>query len=462
MLKKFKHIALCIAMLFSLIALSSCDRTFIRNDLEAIKARGELVLLTRNNFACYYESVHGDAGFEYDLAKAFANHLGVKLKTVIVEEEADMVEQLLHGQADIVAPGIPFGFPTNRMVSLGPGYLEVHEQVVGRRGGPKINKAEDLNQFPLWVTRSSATLEQLKALKNQYDDISWRTLADQSSEELLHMVWNESVPLTLIESNILTLNRRFYPELIVHLNIGDPQHLRWAMHPQSRHLHRAVKKWFAKAGTRETIQGLVNHYYSHLEDFDYVDIARYRRRIGSRLPKYQTYFQGAAGHYGIDWQLVAAQSYQESHWNPRARSFTGVRGMMMLTLETARSMGLKNRLAVEDSIYAGTRYLSRLHGMVGDDVSEPDRMLMALAAYNVGFGHLKDARQLARRLGKPDNSWRSLREILPLLQKKKYYKTLPHGYARGAEAVQYVDRIRTYHKILNMAVAPQGLAGIGG
>ena len=449
-------------MLISAIAMLSCDRTLMRNDLEAIKSRGELVLITRNNFACYYESAHGYAGFEYDLANAFANHLGVKLKTVIVEEEADMVEQLLHGKADIVAPGLPFGYPTNRMVTLGPGYLEIREQVVGRRGGPSIAKAEDLNQFPLWVTRSSAGLEQLKSLKDQYSNIRWRTLPDQSSEEILHMVWNKSVPLTLIESNILTLNRRFYPELIVHLNIGDPQHLRWAMHPQSRHLHRAVKQWFDSRTTRDAVRGLVNHYYSHLEDFDYVDIARYRRRIDNRLPKYQDYFEGAASHYGLDWQLVAAQSYQESHWNPRAKSFTGVRGMMMLTLDTAKSLGLKNRLAVEDSIYAGTRYLSRLRRMVGDSVAEPDRTLMALAAYNLGFGHLKDARQLARRLGKPDDTWRSVREILPLLQKKKYYKTLPHGYARGTEAVQYVDRIRTYHNILNMAAAPQGLAGIGG
>lgn len=460
-----RHIGICLTILISTIAMTSCDRKLMRNDLEAIKSRGELVLLTRNNSACYYESAHGYAGFEYDLAKSFATHLGVQLRTVVVEEEVDMVEKLLKGEADIIAPGSPFGPPTNRMVNLGPGYLEVLEQVVGRRGGPKISDLEDLGQTPLWVTRSSAGLEQLKAIKKQHSDIQWRTLADQSSEELLHMVWNESVPLTLIESNVLTLNRRFYPELVVHMNLGEPRHLRWAMHPQSRHLHRAVEQWFAKTATRDTIKGLVTHYYSHLEDFDYVDIARYRRRIGSRLPKYQGYFEGAAGHYGLDWQLVAAQAYQESHWNPRARSFTGVRGIMMLTLDTARSLGLKNRLAVEDSIYAGTRYLSRLHRMVGDGVAEPDRTLMALAAYNIGFGHLKDARQLARRLGKPDNTWRSLREFFPLLQKKKYYKTLPHGYARGNEAVQYVDRIRTYHKILHMAKAPRtpnGLASLDG
>jgi membrane-bound lytic murein transglycosylase F len=160
--------------------------------------------------------------------------------------------------------------------------------------------------------------------------------------------------------------------------------------------------------------------------------------------------------------LVAAQAYQESHWNPRARSFTGVRGIMMLTRETARTLGLKNRLKAKDSIFAGAQYLSKLHQMIDEEVSEPDRMLMALAAYNLGFGHLQDARTLADRLGKPSNTWHGVRAVLPLLQKKKYYSSLPNGYARGSEAVQYVDRIRTYHKVLIMALLPDGAYGIGG
>ena len=160
--------------------------------------------------------------------------------------------------------------------------------------------------------------------------------------------------------------------------------------------------------------------------------------------------------------MVAAQAYQESHWNPRAKSFTGVRGIMMLTQETAKTMGLKNRLEAKDSIFAGTQYLARLHELIGDDIAEPDRTLMALAAYNLGFGHIQDARTLAQRLGKASNTWAGVRAVLPLLQKKKYYSTLPNGYARGNEAVQYVDHIRTYHKVLVMAMLPDDLYGMGG
>jgi membrane-bound lytic murein transglycosylase F len=266
----------------------------------------------------------------------------------------------------------------------------------------------------------------------------------------------------MVESHTFSMNRRYYPELVVHFTLGEPQKLAWAIAPQNRHLQREALKWFAMPTTQKHLQGLVDYYFGHLEDFDYVDLARYRRRIFKRLPKYQEHFKEAAEKYGFDWHLVAAQAYQESHWNPRAKSYTGVRGMMMLTQDTAKTLGLKNRMAVKESIFAGTRYLATLHTMVGDDVPEPDRTLMALAAYNLGFGHLQDARQLASQMDKPANTWHGVRAVLPLLQKKKYYRGLPHGYARGSEAVQYVDRIRTYHQVLVMAMVPESHIGMGG
>jgi peptidoglycan lytic transglycosylase F len=458
--KRLTYILLIGALLCAL-ALAACDGSLVRNDLEAIKARGELVLITRNNFSCYFEAPHGPAGFEYELAKAFADHIGVRLRTVVIDDEADMIAALLNGKADLVAPGFPFGRATAHLVALGPGYLAVREQVVGRRGGPTISRVEDLVQNPLWISGSSASMEQLKRLKARYPALSWQVLSEYSSEEMLQMVWNRSVPLTVVESNTLTMNRRFYPELVVHLDLGGTQQLRWAMNPQSRHLRRAVRRWFAAKSTQETVTGLINLYYSHLEDFDYVDLVRYRRCIFDRLPKFRDYFEEAARHYGLDWQLIAAQAYQESHWNPRAKSFSGVRGIMMLTQDTARALGLKNRMSEKETIFAGTRYMARLRRLIGDEVPEPDRTLMALAAYNVGFGHLQDARSLAQKIGKPSNSWSGVREALPMLQRKKFYRKLPHGYARGTEAVQYVDRIRTYHKVLNMALAPDGL-GFGG
>jgi membrane-bound lytic murein transglycosylase F len=441
---------------------TACDQPLFLNDLDVIKSRGELIVITRNSTTCYYEGPNGPTGFEYDLIKAFADHLGVGVRPLIIEDEADMIEALRGGKADIIAAGIPFGSQSARLVALGPGYLTVKQQVVGRRGGITPNDISDLSGSAIWMTGSSVRTETLNAIKASYTEVPWKTLSDFSAEELLQMVWSQSLPLTMVESHTLAMNRRFFPELVVHFTLGTPKKLAWAMHPHSWHLQKEVIKWFAAAQTRKYIQGLIDYYFSHLENFDYVDLARFRRRIQARLPKYQSWFEAAAAKYGLDWQLVAAQAYQESHWNPLAKSFTGVRGIMMLTQDTAKSMGLRNRLEAKESIFAGTRYMAKLHRMVGDGVPEPDRTLMALAAYNIGFGHLQDARVLAQRLGKPPNTWHGVRSVLPLLQKKKYYRTLKHGYARGNEAVQYVDRIRTYHKVLIMAMLPHTFYGMGG
>jgi membrane-bound lytic murein transglycosylase F len=359
-----------------------------------------------------------------------------------------MIAALRAGQGDIIAPGVPFGSQSARLLSLGPGYLEVEQQVVGRRGGPEIQNKKALEAYTLWMTSSSARIEYLEELRRTYPGVSWQILTAYSSEDLLQMVWNRSLPLTVVDSNIMSMNHHYYPELNVMLTLGQPQKLTWATDQRNRRLKHAMSTWFERKETREIIKGLIEHYYSHLESFDYVDLVRYRRRIKVRLPKYRPYFEAAAKKYKLDWKLVAAQAYQESHWNPRAESYTGVRGIMMLTRETAASMDLENRMDVEASIFAGTRYLARLHRLVGKAVPEPDRTLMALAAYNIGFGHLQDARALARRLGKPENSWHSVRSVFPLLQQKKYYSTLDHRYARGNEAVIYVDRIRTYYKML--------------
>jgi membrane-bound lytic murein transglycosylase F len=455
-----RKFSLILSFLLVGLLVSGCNKSLILNDLDVIKARGELIFITRNSIACYYEGPHGPTGFEYDLVKAFADHLGVKIRPLIIEDEADMIEALLNGKADIIAAGIPFGRQAARLLTLSPGYLDVQQQVVGHRDGIIPNDIGDLSSSAIWMTRSSDRVETLNAIKAKGVEIPWKTLADISSEELLQLVWKRSLPATMVESHILAMNRRYYPELVVHFSLGSSKKLAWAIHPHSRHLNRAVTRWFAKTETKKFIGGLTDFYFSHLEAFDYVDLVRFRQRIQKRLPKYRSYFEAASAKYGLDWQLVAAQAYQESHWNPRAKSFTGVRGMMMLTLDTAKNLGLNNRLEAKGSIFAGARYMARLHRLVGDDVLEPDRTLMALAAYNLGFGHLQDARTLARRLGKSSDLWSGVRSVLPLLQKKKYYRSLKHGYARGYEAVQYVDRIRTYHKVLIMAMLPHGFYGM--
>jgi membrane-bound lytic murein transglycosylase F len=437
----------CIVVLV-LLVVSGCNQPLFKNDLQAIQARGVLKIITRNNGNCYYEGPHGWEGFEYKLASAFAKHIGVKLEVTVLDREAYMVEALLAGQADLIAAGFSATEDLRQHLVFGPSYHQIRQLVISRRDGPRLKSISDLVGQPLWVMAGAFHEKQLNVLKKDHPGLSWLSISDYEPEELLEMVGKGLIPITITDDATMSLNRRYYPHLKVHFAINDGQDLAWVIHPRSPYLQKEVNKWFQLPRTLSLIERLKQHYYGHLEKVDYVDITTFRRRVKKRLPKYQKHFKAAAKKYNLDWKLVAAQSYQESHWNPRARSFTGVRGMMMLTLDTARYVGIKNRLDPKQSIYGGTRFLARLYNRFEEDIADPDRTFMALAAYNVGWGHLEDARKLAVSLGKEPNSWSDIRTTLPLLRLKKYYRKLPHGYARGAEPVHYVDRIRTYYKIL--------------
>ncbi len=444
----------CLVLLTALFV-AHCDRPLFKNDLEAIQARGVLRVITRNNGTCYYEGPHGLEGFEYTLAKAFADYLEVRLEIVVMEDDRAMTTALLDAQADLIAAGFIASDDLRRHLAFGPVYQQIRQQVVGRRGGPAVKSAADLIGRPLWVTAGGFQEKQLNIMKKQYPQLSWLSISDHESEELMEMAGRGLIPMTIAESTTIALNRRYHPELTVYFAIDNGQNQAWVLHPRNRHLRRALYRWFELPSSVSLLERLKEHYYGHLKKFDYVDITTFRDRLAERLPPFRRHFEHAARTHGLDWTLLAAQSYQESHWDPAARSFTGVRGMMMLTLETARLLGVKNRLDPRESIYGGSRYLARLHKRVAADIPEPDRTFMALAAYNVGFGHLEDAQELALALGKDPKAWTDIRATLPLLRLGKYYRRLKHGYARGTEPVGYVDRIRTYHKLLARWAAEQ-------
>jgi membrane-bound lytic murein transglycosylase F len=214
-------------------------------------------------------------------------------------------------------------------------------------------------------------------------------------------------------------------------------------------LQAAVESWFEGFNTSGELAVLQERYYGFVELFDYVDTRRFIARIRSRYPKFEQYFVEAADKYGLPPMMLAAQAYQESHWRANARSPTGVRGIMMLTLTTARAMGVNSRLDPRQSIFGGARYMNKLlNDRFEDEVAEPDRSWLALAAYNVGRGHLHDAQTLAREQGLNPYLWSDVKQVLPLLSDKRYYSKLKYGYARGSEPVRYVQRIRDYQLIL--------------
>ena len=270
-----------------------------------------------------------------------------------------------------------------------------------------------------------------------------------STEQILEKIWLGEIQLSVCDDKIISLYRRYFPELFTLFPVSEPEPVGWIFRNNAYDLKRYSEKWFNRLENSGYLDELIAKNFGYYEVFDYFDIRTFHWRIDSRLPLYRDLFEKAGKRYNIPWTLLAAQSYQESHWNSKAKSPTGVRGLMMLTQATAEIVGVEDRLDPAESIFGGARYLSWIIDRIPESVQPNDRLLFALAAYNVGMGHLSDARKLAVEKGKSPDSWHDLKTVLPLLSQPGYYTKLEYGYARGMEPVRYVDRIINYRDILD-------------
>ncbi|MFQ5780392.1 MAG: membrane-bound lytic murein transglycosylase MltF [Nitrospiria bacterium] len=427
-----------------------------KSHLDRILARGELIVLTRNASTTYYEAQDGPAGIEHDMAVSFAGHLGVKVRFELLESTAAILEALQNGRGDLAAAGLTQTEERAKAFLFGPSYQEVEQQVVCRRGGNVPKVVSDLPALALRVVNLSSYEERLKGLRVDVPDLKWVATREMGTEQLLERVWLREFDCTVADSNIVAINRRYFPELTVPFSLTQPERLAWALPAKSHALIARLNRWFTGFQEDGRLDALRERYYGFVALFDYVDIKAFERKIGTVFPRYRSLFEDAAQRHGLPLSLLAAQSYQESHWNPRAKSPTGVRGIMMLTQRTARSLGVRSRLDPKENIVAGARYLARLRDRVDPAVPEPDRTWIALAAYNVGMGHIHDAQSLARKMHKNPFAWNELKTVLPLLAQKKYYRTLKYGYARGGEPVRYVQRIRDFRDILERHLNQKG------
>lgn len=432
--------------------LTSCKipkREIPPNTLENIQKGGELVVLTRNTSTTYYEGPEGPTGFEHDLVQAFANYLGVKVRFVIKDSVSEVLTAMENGEGDIAAAGLTRTEKRDKKFLFGPDYFQVQQQVVCRRGNKIPKTLEDLPNFEISLIKDSSYAERMEELKEDIPELTWHTVSDMPTAQLLERVWKKELKCVISDSNIVAINRRYFPELIIAFPITEEQPLGWILKPGSTELKAKVEHWLDEFEQSNQLVALKDRYFSYLPIFDYFDIRTYHKRIRSRLPRYEAEFKKAAKRYELPWTLLAAQAYQESHWERNAKSPTGVRGIMMLTQTTAKQVGVKNRLDPRQSIQGGAKYLSQLLERIPPEVAPADRVWFALAAYNVGMGHIYDARMLAEQLGKDPDQWHDLKTILPLLSRRKYYKNLKRGYARGSEPVRYVQRIREFYDILN-------------
>lgn len=414
------------------------------NHLDIVERDGVLRAVILNEQRHYSNN---DNTFEMTLLQLLANELEVELNIQTVDTYEELRRALRLGFADIAAGGlvIPEEVDSyNDMVFSAP-YMEALQQVVYKSNTVRV--PEDLGLMTGGVRPQTP---QSRALGRLSIDPPPNTQTLQgTTENLLSTLRAGEIDYAVIDSNDYAYYQRYFPSLRHAFSIGEPQPVAWMFSAEKdESLIRASNDFIAELESSGQLNIVLDQHFGHLREFDYVGIRRFERHVRDRLPPLRDYFENTAEEVDLDWRLLAAVGYQESHWRPNAVSPTGVRGIMMLTLRTAGDLGVTNRLDPGQSINGGGRYLANLYGRVPEEVSDPDRMWMALAAYNVGMGHLMDARRIATLEEINPNYWTEMQEVLPKLRDPEYYEFTRYGFARGDEPVIYVQNIRRYYDLL--------------
>ncbi|NNE04578.1 MAG: membrane-bound lytic murein transglycosylase MltF [Xanthomonadales bacterium] len=417
--------------------------------VEQVERRGSLTMLTRNGASSYFLGADGDTGPEYELVSAFASFIGVDVEVRVADAFSQLAGLLQDGQGDLIAANLTRTPSRESQFRFGPDYDQAHTEVVYRRGTQRPESIEDLVGLNVAVIAGTSYEEILQRASTEVPALEYEALEDVGMEDLLLAVSEGHIDATLVDSNILKINRHFYPSLRRGFTLEQTQPQAWAFVSDDDDSLVQQARMFM-TGARETglLTSIQDQFFNRRNNLDQVGMFHFLKQVRNRLPQLLPVFQDVAAHHDLDWRLLAAMGYQESHWDPDARSHTGVRGIMMLTQRTARQLGLNDRLDPVQSIEGGARYLLRLWGRIPDRIPDPDRTWMALAAYNMGWGHLEDVRVLTQKQGGDPDRWQDVSERLPLLTQEKWYKQTRYGYARGLEAQRYVRNIRNYYDIL--------------
>ncbi len=440
--------------LILLIGLNACAPK--KPALQQVRDAGVLHVLTRNAATTYFTGPHGPEGLEYDLVKAFADYLGVSLKMSSDDNLKNMLNKVQDGEVHFAAAGLTVTAEREKTFRFSESYQSITQQLIYHRSIPRPKTMDDAIEGMMEVIANSSHVEKLKELKNQYPRLSWDENTEVGTNELLNLVAERVIDFTVADSNELLLTRRFHPNLRIAFDISKPQKLAWAFAKDGDNsLYEEANIFLKDYKKSGQLAQLLKRHYNHAHNYNYAGTPTYLGHVRYRLPRYQAMFEQAGEVNDLDWQLLAAVAYQESHWNPRAISPTGVRGIMMLTSVTAKDLGIEDRTVPAQSIKGGAQYIRELSEKFSDKIGKLDRLWFTLAAYNVGFGHLTDARLITKQRGGDPDKWIDVKESLPLLSLKRWHKKTRYGYARGNEPVKYVANIRSYYDILHWHLAKE-------
>ncbi|GGX69712.1 membrane-bound lytic murein transglycosylase MltF [Saccharospirillum salsuginis] len=414
---------------------------------DRIRDRGVLTVALRESEGVYWPTDQRYSGLEMELLQKLGERLNLRVQLFSVTETQDLYRALASGAVDMALPGTTTGYNSTAFMPGLP-YLMSDVGLVRSMAArkPELERQHIALLDPVnhdWLARR---------LASRHPGLTFEGLTGAPTAELMTRIELDELDMALMDERDFRVQRPFFPDQRFDTLTDQPRPVSPLFRQsRDRSLLNRVNDVLRELRASGQLERLRDRHLGHTGDFDYVGTLTFERHMQSRLPDFLDLFKAEAEATGMDWRLLAAVAYQESHWRARAVSPTGVKGIMMVTLTTAREMGIDNRLDPAQSIRAGSRYLDGLRERMPERITEPDRTWMALAAYNVGSGHLEDARIITESQGDDPDAWIDVRSHLPKLALKAWYPWTKHGYARGHEPVVYVANIRRYYNLLRRA-----------
>lgn len=435
----------------------------MKGDLAEIRRRGTLRVITRNNSRSYFLYRGTEAGFHYELAKLFAKELGVRLEIVVPTANRDVIPYLLEGRGDIVMSGLSLEAPRIDRVLTTRAYMETPLVLVTGKKFHNENGWGELSGKTVSVRSSSSSFRRLRKLPARYAEASFVLKAVRESlepEDILDLVEEGESDVAVVEKRVADIELVHRPNLkIAYTMPGALVRSTFATRRKSPALHRAADK-FLKSHHRDTVFNILyKRYHKNTKRAAAVRKEEFRLDRQGKISPWDDILRAEADKSELDWRLVAAQVYQESRFVPTAESDFGAQGLMQIMPATARSLGLSDPFDPRESVKAGTKYLRQMMAHYAHIPRLDDRISFALAAYNVGMGHVDDAVIIAEEAGLAGDRWfGNVESAMLSLSKPRVYQDAKYGYARGEEPVKYVAEIRERYK--NYVAATGGSLGL--
>jgi membrane-bound lytic murein transglycosylase F len=422
-------------------------------DLDSIRRRGSLIVLTENSASTYFLYRNQESGFDYELALAFAKHLGVRLEVKLIDDVDRMFEMLRNGDADLVASNLTVTPHRSDSVSFTTPLYRTRQVLVQRKieqpnssQSLAIQDSTQLGLIPIWVHRYSSFYEQLNDIAGRSGQIIRIEEApgEISTDDLIRLVDDGAIPATVTDENLAAIELSNYDNIDVGVPVSGLQDIAWAVRKESTVLLSELNKWL------DSKEGAIRTKRLYRKYFNEANLARPK---GFVLPKvgpgaispFDSLFKMYAPQLGWDWRMLASIAYHESHFNPQAQSWSGAYGLMQLMPQTAVRFGCTSTPTPECSVQAATKYIKYLQNMWQKRVPDAtERTKFVLASYNIGQGHIIDAQNLARELGMKDTVWDGhVAEALLLKQQEKFYtmSCVKHGYCNAREPFIFVQKI---------------------